>query len=187
VGLLELFASHGQNRFYRELEEWLSTITRLGFAAGDGEGGTDQGAMVALAEHMAERMDAMQALLAQNGAGADGARIDRLTATLEGLSDRMAAMGTPEAALASLAASQERLAAALERQGGEGGGAHVDAESRMRLRSMDVQLLRILEEMSAGRQESLAELRADLAQLTKAVRALRPDAAPARSPTPGRD
>jgi hypothetical protein len=187
VGLLELFASHGQNRFYRELEEWLSTITRVGFASGDGEGGTDQGALVALAEHMAERMDAMQALLAQNGAGADGARIDRLTATLEGLSDRMAAMGTPEAALASLAASQERLAAAIERQGGEGGGAHVDAESRMRLRSMDVQLLRILEEMSAGRQESLAELRADLAQLTKAVRALRPDAAPARSPAPGRD
>ncbi len=24
VGLLELFAGHGQNRFYRELEEWLS-------------------------------------------------------------------------------------------------------------------------------------------------------------------
>ncbi|MEO1309321.1 MAG: biopolymer transporter ExbB, partial [Pseudomonadota bacterium] len=26
VGLLELFASHGQNRFYRELEDWLSSI-----------------------------------------------------------------------------------------------------------------------------------------------------------------
>ena len=33
-------------------------------------------------------------------------------------------------------------------------------------------MLRILEEMSAGRQESLGELRADLAQLTKAVRTL---------------
>ena len=28
VGLLELFASHAQNRFYRELEEWLSSITK---------------------------------------------------------------------------------------------------------------------------------------------------------------
>jgi hypothetical protein len=37
VGLLELFAGHGQNRFYRELEDWLSTITRLGFATGDGD------------------------------------------------------------------------------------------------------------------------------------------------------
>ena len=36
VGLLELFASHGQNRFYRELEEWLSTITRVGFTGEEG-------------------------------------------------------------------------------------------------------------------------------------------------------
>jgi hypothetical protein len=47
-----------------------------------------------------------------------------------------------------------------------------DAESRMRLRSIDVQLLRLLEEVAAGRQESIAELRGDIAQLTRAVRAL---------------
>ena len=35
VGLLELFAGHGQNRFYQELEDWLSSITRVGFASGD--------------------------------------------------------------------------------------------------------------------------------------------------------
>ena len=38
VGLLELFAGHGQNRFYREMEEWLSGMTRVGMA--DGEGGS---------------------------------------------------------------------------------------------------------------------------------------------------
>ena len=35
VGLLELFASHAQNRFYRELEEWLSSITKLGITGVD--------------------------------------------------------------------------------------------------------------------------------------------------------
>lgn len=40
VGLLELFASHGQNRFYRELEEWLSSFTRVGFSSGDADGVT---------------------------------------------------------------------------------------------------------------------------------------------------
>jgi hypothetical protein len=40
----------------------------------------------------------------------------------------------------------------------------------MRLRSIDVQMLRILEEMSAGRQETIADLRADIAGLTRAVR-----------------
>jgi hypothetical protein len=29
VGLLELFAGHGQNRFYMELEEWISSFTRV--------------------------------------------------------------------------------------------------------------------------------------------------------------
>jgi hypothetical protein len=42
----------------------------------------------------------------------------------------------------------------------------------MRLRSIDVQLLRILEEISAGRQESIADLRADLTALTTAIRSL---------------
>lgn len=174
VGLLELFAGHGQNRFYRELEEWMSSITRLGFSSGDGDGQVDQDAIAVLAEHMAERMDALQAIIAESGTRGDDDRIDRLTGAVEALADKIAAGGTAEGAIARLAASQDRLAAILERQSGEG-GAHVDAESRMRLRSMDVQLLRILEEMSAGRQESLAELRADLAQLTKAVRAMRSD------------
>ena len=46
-----------------------------------------------------------------------------------------------------------------------GGGDGMDAESRMRLRSMDVQLLKILEEMSAGRAETMAELRSDIGAL----------------------
>ena len=35
VGLLELFVAHGQNRFYRELEEWMSGFTRIGLGGGD--------------------------------------------------------------------------------------------------------------------------------------------------------
>jgi hypothetical protein len=40
----------------------------------------------------------------------------------------------------------------------------------MRLRSIDVQLLRILEEISAGRQESINDLRGDIATLTNTLR-----------------
>ena len=68
-----------------------------------------------------------------------------------------------------MAEGQERLIAALT---GEDSKHSVDAESRMRLRSMDVQLLRIHEELAAGRQEALADLRNDLAGLTAAVRQL---------------
>ena len=49
-------------------------------------------------------------------------------------------------------------------------GDGLDAEARMRLRSIDVQLLRVLEEMAAGRQETVSDLRADIALLTQTIR-----------------
>ncbi len=70
--------------------------------------------------------------------------------------------------LTRLADGQDRIITALEGQGEV--GTHPDAESRMRLRSLDVQLLRILEEMQAGRQESLADIRGDLANLIHVIR-----------------
>jgi len=42
---------------------------------------------------------------------------------------------------------------------------------RMRLRSIDVQMLKLLEEISAGRQESTADLRGDLERLTQTLAA----------------
>ena len=68
VGLLELFAGHGQNRFYRELEEWLSSITRLGFSSGDGEGMPEQNMALGVVNQMADQMDALQAMFAQSDA-----------------------------------------------------------------------------------------------------------------------
>ena len=173
VGLLELFASHGQNRFYRELEEWLSSITRLGFSAdGEGEGGSaDMGALAQVAEAMSERMDALQDFLVEMR-GED--RIGSLAAAVQDLADKTEGGQGTASALTRLGQSQQRLADLLEAQaqvsGGGGGG--VDAESKMRLRSMDVQLLRILEEMSAGRAETMADLRADIQALTRAVQKL---------------
>jgi hypothetical protein len=86
---------------------------------------------------------------------------------------RLAAKAEAEAgqtaALERIAAGQDRLIEALT---GAEGGAHSDAESRMRLRSIDVQLLKILEEIAAGRAEAMADLRADLTSLTTAVRQL---------------
>ncbi len=169
VGLLELFASHGQNRFYRELEEWLSTITKLGFSAADTDG-TDQSAVMALAELMSARMDGMQDMLAAR-TGADQT-LAQLADTLSEITRRLDASSGAGSDAVRLANAQERLADAIEAQTRDGTGSGGDAESRMRLRSMDVQLLRILEELSAGRQETTADLRTDIQQLTKAVRML---------------
>jgi hypothetical protein len=92
-----------------------------------------------------------------------------LAASVDRLVDRLGRDDGQKALLSRIADGQDRLAKALAVPEA---GAHVDAESRMRLRSIDVQLLRILEEISAGRQESIADLRGDLAALTLAVRQL---------------
>lgn len=178
VGLLELFAGHGQNRFYQELEDWLSSITRVGFSSGD-EAGGEQHVMAGVVDHMAEQMEQLQQLFARS----DGSRaqvdekMGKLADAVDRMTTRMEGTDPASAALERVAAGQERLIATLEAQGsGEG----IDAESRMRLRSIDVQMLRILEEISAGRQETMAELRHDISLLAKALSSPRRNTEPRR-------
>lgn len=169
VGLLELFAGHGQNRFYRELEEWVSSITRLGLAGGEGEGG-DMGLLAQVLDGLSEQIGNLQQSYAQSDVSLSIAdeRLAEVAVAVGRLTDRIDRQeGTQAALLTRIAEGQDRLLAALS---ADPGGPHVDAESRMRLRSIDVQLLRILEEISAGRQESIADLRADLSALTQAIR-----------------
>ncbi|MCL4675987.1 MAG: biopolymer transporter ExbB, partial [Pararhodobacter sp.] len=174
VGILELFASQAQNRFYRELEEWLSSITRLGTAS-EGDGGSEGlHAVAEILDSLAEQMDGMRALQADSEAGR--AQLDQGLATLAEAVDRLSLRFEMESssanALMRLAEGQERLISVIESQQGSEDEPHIEAETRLRLRSMDVQLVRILEELSAGRQESMADMRSDLAVLTQAVRQL---------------
>lgn len=166
VGLLELFAGHGQNRFYRELEEWLSTITRVGFAS-DGDGTGDGSPVAVVLDHMTRQIESMQEMFTQSDVSRAivDDKLSSLAVSIERLTDRMAGTAQANDALIRMAEGQERLIEALSEREGEG----IDAESRMRLRSIDVQLLRILEEISAGRQETMAELRTDIAALTQVV------------------
>ena len=200
VGLLELFAGHGQNRFYQELEDWLSSITRVGFSTGE-EGTGEQHVMAGVVDQMAEQMESLQQMLTQTdisramvdqklGNLADA--IARMTTQMEAGSPATAALenvaagqeklvatlgssGLAAAALDRVAEGQDRLVEAMQaRVEGEPVEGGIDAESRMRLRSIDVQMLRILEEISAGRQETMAELRQDVSKLVAALTNQRP-------------
>ena len=76
IGFLDLQAGHAQNRFYNELEEWLSGMTRLssGGLGGDGDGGSVPAYVEALLEQTADGLERMQRNMA------DGERDRQLTA-----------------------------------------------------------------------------------------------------------
>jgi hypothetical protein len=166
VGLLELFAGNSQNRFYRELEDWLSSITRVGLATGE-DGTSDGSAMAGVLDHLAEQMEALQQMFTASDVSRSmlDDKLGKLVDSIGSMDTGGASPGAV-AALERVAEGQERLITLIE---GQGTGEGIDAESRMRLRSIDVQMLRILEEISAGRQESMTEIRTDLAALSRAL------------------
>ena len=168
VGLLELFAGHGQNRFYRDLEEWLSSITRLGFASGEVETSNEQDLAASIFAQMTEQLEHVQDMFVsgENSRALVDQRLGALAEALNGLTRHIEA-NTPSAeALNRVAEGQDRLLSVLAKM--ERSDAQ-DAESRMRLRSIDVQLLRLLEEISTGRQETTIALRQQLERLTSAI------------------
>lgn len=174
VGLLELFAGHGQNRFYQELEDWLSSITRVSLTSGDDV--SDQNIMASVMDQMVEQMGEMQQMFTQSDISRSMVddKLGKLADAVDRMTTRMERHDPTGAALTRVAEGQERLVSVLE---GQVTGEGIDAESRMRLRSIDVQMLRILEEISAGRQETMAELRKDISLLAKALSGQRaPDA-----------
>ncbi|HBS51139.1 MAG TPA: biopolymer transporter ExbB [Rhodobacteraceae bacterium] len=168
VGLLELFAGHGQNRFYRELEEWLSSITRLGFSSGD-DAAPETSAMSGVLDHMAEQMEALQVMFTRSdeSRAAVDEKMGALIDTISEMNARQDREADTAAALDRVAMGQQQLIETLRAQGSAESG--IDAESRMRLRSIDVQMLRILEEISAGRQESMFALRKDIEMLVRSL------------------
>lgn len=168
VGLLELYAGHGQNRFYRELEEWLASITRVSFS-GDGDGAIDKAAIATVLDHMVDQMDTLQSLFAQSETrrAATEQRVLTLAQSIDGLTERLGPGQV--SATERLATAQERLAAALDGMTAEQG---LDDESRNRLRSIDVQLFKMAEEIGTARDAEIMGLRGDMAQLTEALQAL---------------
>jgi hypothetical protein len=169
VGLLELFASHAQNRFYRELEEWLSSITRIGIHGVEPEEALTAANVLTVIGSTAEQIDALRATVEANVARSaeTDARLGALAELLSQPKPEPAA-AVDSTLLMRIATAQERLVHLLEAREGEGGG--MDAETRARLRSIDIQVLRILDDLSAGRQDLVTEIRQDIAGLTEALR-----------------
>lgn len=180
VGLLELFATHGQNRFYRELEEWMSGFTRVSLAGAEGDG-LDQAALAGFLDQMAGQMDRLaqmqveRDLLRDEAAGMADERVVAMAEAVESLArtaDARQGHLVSDAtrltdALSRLADGQDRLADLLRAPSERPAAAPPD------LTGIEAALNRLTADLSDGRDAMVADLRSDILVLTRAVRAAR--------------
>ncbi len=170
LGFLDLQAGQAQNRFYEELEEWLSGVTRLssGALAADGEQ-TIPAYVGALLEQTADSLDNLQRIMARSEEmRASSNQIShQLTERLTFFADQMR---SEQELMVRLAEGQrelrpvlDRLADTIEQRGG------LDEASRGHLRSLDVNILRLVEESAAGQNRLIDELRAEIKVLVRTL------------------
>ena len=173
LGFLDLQASQAQNRFYNDLEDWLSSLTRLGSGVELGDGGQSVPAYVsALLEQTADSLDTLQRTLARSEdsrSTADSRMLD-LTEKLATLTDQMRAAQT---LMVKLAENQMDLKPMLQRLSELSArtDAGFDEATRAHIRNIDVYMTRLLEETVSGRTQMVDGLRSEIKLLARTIAA----------------
>jgi hypothetical protein len=177
LGFLDLQAGQAQNRFYNELEEWLSAYTRL-FSGplSDGGDGSVPAYIQALLEQTADSLENLQRILARTEESRLGAN-----ANLAGLTDRLGVLGEQMKAgqilMVRLAENQLELKPSLARlaEAVENSLGHDDV-LRNHLRNIEAYVARLSEDVVQGREQSVQDLRSDIRIVARTIAALAEDA-----------
>ena len=167
VGLLELFAGQAQNRFYRELEEWLSTITSFNLTVDDRNSSAENIALMGIFERLGDQLQLMERILNKDQTAKVLTNHDLADMQEKFVKNIEENRSNTKVLLESFNQSQKQIVDFLKsKETAEGG---IDAESRMRLRSIDVQMLHISEEIAVGRQEAIKAIREEIANLASSI------------------
>ncbi|MGH6891965.1 MAG: flagellar motor protein MotA [Dongiaceae bacterium] len=171
LGYLDLQAGQAHNRFFGEVEDWLSGQTRLTSGGALMEGDQPVPAYIqALLEQTAESLDNLQRTISRTEA-------DRLAASnnFKVLADHMIALTD------QLRAQQQVVQRLMETQTdmrsvigkladvAQHGGFGIDPNSRTHLRNIDALLARMADDISAGRHNAVQELRSEIKLLTRTI------------------
>jgi hypothetical protein len=176
LGFLDLQAGQAQNRFYNELEEWLSAYTRL--SAGplsDAGDGSVPAYIQALLEQTADSLENLQRILTRGEESRIGAN-----ATLVSLTDRLGVLGEQMKAgqvlMVRLAENQLELRPSLTRlaEAVENWVGHEDV-LRSHLRNIEAYVARLAEDVVQGREQSVQDLRGDIRIVARTIAALAED------------
>jgi hypothetical protein len=173
LGFLDLQAGQAQNRFYNDLEEWLSTYTRLSSGPlGDASDGSMPAYLHALLEQTADSLENLQRILVRSEESRTGANaaLTAMTDRLSILSEHMRAGQVLMVRLAEnqmeLKPSLERLATVAENSLGQ------DDVLRTHLRNIEAYMARLAEDVAEGRAQSVQEIRGEIRLLARTIAAL---------------
>jgi len=156
LGFIDLQAGQAQNRFYNDLEEWLSSVTRLssGSIVAEGEGGSAPAYLSALLEQTAEGIGELQRIMEQ----AEQNRT-QVNSTLVQLSEKLATLTD------HLRGERNAFREALAQARPNGG----DDIAREHLASIDVQIGRLVKEAEASREQMSRDLRTEIKLLARTI------------------
>lgn len=174
LGFLDLNAGQAQNQFYNELEEWLSSLTRVSAGGALSDGETAMPVYVtALLEQTAETVEGLQAIVArgEEGRAASNQALLSLAEQLAGLTDHLQ---SDQDVSRRMLDGQREMRSLLEQLVQQRGSADpgLDMASRQHLRNIDVHLSRLMQDSVDGRERTVSELRSEIKLLTRTVAAL---------------
>lgn len=167
LGFLDLQASHAQNRFFNELEDWLSGLTRftVGRPVSDHEP-SEPAYIHALLEQTAETLDKLQR------------NVVRDEDQRRQVSEQILSLGRELATFSDVARDSQRLLGALSKGQGElvpvltrlaeadTGG---DPVMQEHLRSLDINIKRLVDEFGVGREQLAEEIRDELRMMSRTL------------------
>ena len=173
LGFLDLQAGQAQNRFYNDLEEWLSTYTRLSSGGfGDGGDGSVPAYIQALLEQTADSLENLQRILARSEESRIGANntlpalIDRLGTLSEHMKAGQMLMVRLAENQMELKPSLARLVTVAENSLGQ------DDVLRTHLRNIEAYMARMSEDIVEGRAQTMLEMRGEIRLLARTIAAL---------------
>tara|TARA_A100001037_G_scaffold298356_1_gene321928 strand:- start:563 stop:1453 length:891 start_codon:yes stop_codon:yes gene_type:complete len=175
LGFLELQAGQAQNRFYNDLEDWLSGQTRLASGALSAEADQSVPAYVqALLEQTADSLENLQRTLQRGEESRIGANAS-ITELVERLGTLTEQMKAEQNLMVKLAENQMELKPVLSRLDenlskvsfGDSSG-----DVQTHVRNIDVHLARLLEDAAQGRSELVQEIRTEIRVLSRTLAAI---------------
>ena len=176
LGFLDLQLGQAQNRFYNDLEEWLSGLTKL--SAGNNVTGDHEisgsAYQAALFEQTAESLDRLQRVMVQNEDGRDetNQHLLKINDSLHLIVDKLEA---ETQVIRDLSDNQIRINSAIGKLADFSQETSKD-DYRHNLRNIDTQLSQLIKELKTGRDKSVEEIRQEIRFLASTLAVLAEEA-----------